>query len=69
VTISLGLLVLISVLLMWKLKGIQWPALILGMMLHATAPAEGVVDRTTDQIVQVFESIVDSGTSTAEQVF
>lgn len=68
-TISLGLLVVISVLLMWKLKGIQWPALVLGMMLHATAPAGGVIDQTTGQVVEVFQSIVNSGAGTAEEVF
>lgn len=67
-TISLGLLVLVSVLLMWKLKGIQWPALVLGMMLHATAPAGGVIDQTTGQVVEVFQSVVTSVTSTAEGV-
>lgn len=68
-TISLGLLVLISVALMHKMKGVQWPALFLGMLLHATAPTGGLIDQATDQGVVVFQSVVDQVTVTADEIF
>jgi hypothetical protein len=60
VTISVGALLLIALFLEWKLKGPQWPGLLLGagIMKEATANSPGgIVDQLGATELEVIQSI------------
>jgi hypothetical protein len=60
VTISLGLLLVITTLLFWKLKGAQWPGLLLGLMIAKAATPGSIVDTLSGQALDLFNTVVNS---------
>lgn len=66
-TVSLGILLVITTLLFWKLKGAQWPGLLLGVMIMKSAKEGSIVDTLGDQTLQLFNTIVNAIASAVGQ--
>lgn len=66
-TISLGILLVITTLLFWKLKGAQWPGLLLGLMIAKAATPGSIVDTLSGQALELFNTVVNAIASAVGQ--
>lgn len=58
-TITLPVLVIITIFLFWKLKGAQWPGLVMGVLLARSATPGSSLDNLLNQLPVLFQSIAD----------
>jgi hypothetical protein len=63
VTISTGLLLLVVIVLAWKMKGVQLPHVLLGMMVATTATPGSFVDTIGVEAVELFNTVVNAVTT------
>lgn len=66
-TVSLGILLVLTTLLFWKLKGAQWPGLLLGVMITKAATEGSIVDTLGDQTLELFNTVVNAIASAVGQ--
>ncbi|HMG44630.1 MAG TPA: hypothetical protein VK611_25070 [Acidimicrobiales bacterium] len=59
-TVSLGLLLLIVVLAAWKMKGVQLPHVLLGMLLLKASEPGSMVDTLAAESLEIFTSIINA---------
>ena len=67
-TVTLPVLVIITIVLFWKLKGAQWPGLVMGILLARSATPGSSLDQLLNQLPVLFQSIADSIASGIEKM-